>query len=79
MPCTVSHPVALGEVYSLPEELFNSNENPLTRIRVDDQHEFSTMCSIGILVNNTVKPEITHTLGEHQILWVITGYGLLQV
>jgi len=23
--------------------------------------------------NNTVKPEITHTLGGHQILWVITG------
>ena len=27
---------------------------------------------------NTVKPEITNTLG-HQILWVITGYGLSQV
>ena len=27
----------------------------------------------------TVKPEITHTLDGHQILWVITGYGLLQV
>src|SRR5690349_12503700 len=23
----------------------------------------------------TVKPEITHTLGGHQILWVITSYG----
>ena len=27
----------------------------------------------------TVKPEIIHTLGRHQILWVITGYGLSQV
>ena len=26
-----------------------------------------------------VKSEITHTLGRHQILWVIKGYGLLQV
>jgi len=30
-------------------------------------------------VDCTVKPEITHTLGGHQILWVITGYGLSQV
>src|SRR5262245_9035961 len=28
---------------------------------------------------NTVKPEITHNLGGHQILWVITGYGFSQV
>ena len=27
----------------------------------------------------TVKPEITHTLGGHQLLWVITGYGFSQV
>ena len=27
----------------------------------------------------TVKPEITHTLGGHQFLWVITGYGFSQV
>jgi len=27
----------------------------------------------------TVKPEITHTLGGYQILWVITGYELSQV
>ena len=27
----------------------------------------------------TVKPKITHTLSGHQILWVITGYGLLQI
>ena len=27
----------------------------------------------------TVKPEITHTLGGHQKLWVITGYGFSQV
>ena len=27
----------------------------------------------------TVKPEITHTLGGQQILWVITGYGFSQV
>ena len=30
-------------------------------------------------VDCTVKPEITHTLGGYQILWIITGYGLLQV
>ena len=27
----------------------------------------------------TVKPEITHTLGGHKFLWVITGYGFSQV
>ena len=27
----------------------------------------------------TVKPEITHTFGGHQFLWVITGYGFSQV
>ena len=31
------------------------------------------------LCSTTVKPEITHTLSGHQILWVITGYGLSQV
>ena len=27
---------------------------------------------------DTVKPEITHTLGRHKFLWVITGYGFSQ-
>src|SRR5688572_4403546 len=27
----------------------------------------------------TVKPEITHTFGEHKKVWVITGYGFSQV
>ena len=31
------------------------------------------------IVIYTVKSEITHTLGGHQILWVITGYGFSQV
>ena len=32
-----------------------------------------------VIIHITVKPEITHTLGGHHFLWVITGYGFSQV
>ena len=38
-----------------------------------------TVYGLGISIYDTVKSEITHTLGGHQILWVITGYGFSQV
>ena len=52
--------------------------------QVMDYHRFNPVCVIRVgglkmLWVITVKPEITHTLGGHQILWVITGYELLQV